>query len=118
MQTEEEMERQHQGMDRPGVCQTPEGSGEQRIMGETGFEVICGARTTPAVNGLLKVKLWNRSRWSCRCFSTTRLLTICSTVPLPGLEPARTSSYSVFVFSRVRITRSMILLGWLIGLMV
>ena len=28
-QTEEEVGRQHQGMDRPGVCQVPEGSGEQ-----------------------------------------------------------------------------------------
>ena len=27
-QTEEEVGRQHQGMDRPGVCQVPEGSGE------------------------------------------------------------------------------------------
>ena len=29
MQTEEEVGRQHQGMDRPGVRQVPEGSGEQ-----------------------------------------------------------------------------------------
>ena len=28
-QTEEEVGRQHQGMDRPGVCQVSEGSGEQ-----------------------------------------------------------------------------------------
>ena len=28
-QTEEEVGRQHQGMDRPGVQQVPEGSGEQ-----------------------------------------------------------------------------------------
>ena len=31
-QTEEEMGRQHQGMDRPGVNQIPEGSGEERRM--------------------------------------------------------------------------------------
>ena len=30
-QTEEELGRQHQGMDRPGVRQVPEGSGEQGI---------------------------------------------------------------------------------------
>ena len=48
-QTEEEVERKHQGMDRPGVRQVPEGSGEQRKMEETGCEVICGAPTTPAV---------------------------------------------------------------------
>ena len=34
-QTEEEVGRQHQGMDRPGVRQVPEGSGEQRKMEKT-----------------------------------------------------------------------------------
>ena len=48
-QTEEEMGRQHQGMDRPGVRQVPEGSGEQRKIEETGCEIICGAPTTLAV---------------------------------------------------------------------
>ena len=50
-QIEEEVGRQHQGMDRPGVRQVPEGGGEQRKMEETGCEVICGASTTPAVKG-------------------------------------------------------------------
>ena len=44
-----EVGRQHQGMDRPGVCQVPEGSGEQKKTEETGFEVICGAPLTPTV---------------------------------------------------------------------
>ena len=43
-QTEEEVGRQHQGMDRPGIHQVPEGSWEQRTMEETGCEVICGAK--------------------------------------------------------------------------
>ena len=52
------MERQHQGIDRPGVRQVPEGSGEQREMEETGCEVICGAQTTLAVKGKVEaVKL-------------------------------------------------------------
>ena len=34
-QTEEAVERQYQGMDRPGVFQAPEGSREQRRMDET-----------------------------------------------------------------------------------
>ena len=55
-QTEEEVERQHQGRDRPGVRQVSEGSGEQRKMEETCFEVICGAPTTNANEGLMKVK--------------------------------------------------------------
>ena len=50
-QTEEGVGRQHQGMARPGVRQVPEGSGEQRKMEETGYELICGAPTTLAVKG-------------------------------------------------------------------
>ena len=50
-QTEEEVGRQHQGMDRPGVRQVPEGSGEQGKMEETGCKIICGVPTTPAVKG-------------------------------------------------------------------
>ena len=46
-----EVGRQHQGTDRPGVRQVPEGSGEQREMEETGCEVICGGPTTPAIKG-------------------------------------------------------------------
>ena len=50
-QTEEEVARQHQGMDRPGVRQVTEGSGEQRKTEETGCEIICGASTTLAIKG-------------------------------------------------------------------
>ena len=42
---------QHQGTYKPGVCQIPEGSGEQRKMEETGCEVIRGAPTTFVVKG-------------------------------------------------------------------
>ena len=45
-QTEEEVGRRQQGMDRPGVCQVPEGSGEQGKMEETSCEIICGAPVT------------------------------------------------------------------------
>ena len=37
-QTEEEVGRQHQEMDRPAVRQVPEGSGEQRKMEGTGVK--------------------------------------------------------------------------------
>ena len=50
-QTEEEVGRQHQGMDRPGVGQVPEDSGEQGKMEETGCEIIFGAPATLAVRG-------------------------------------------------------------------
>ena len=46
-QTEGEVGRQHQGMDRPGVRQVPEGSGERGKMEETGYEIICGAPNDP-----------------------------------------------------------------------
>ena len=50
-QIEKEVGRQHQEMDRPGVRQVPEGSGEQREMEETGCEIICEAPVTLAVKG-------------------------------------------------------------------
>ena len=45
---------QHQGTYKPGVCQIPEGSGEQRKMEETGCEVIRGAPTVLAVKGYVR----------------------------------------------------------------
>ena len=46
-----EVGRQHQGMDRPGVRQVLEGSGEEKLMEESGCEVICSEQTTPADKG-------------------------------------------------------------------
>ena len=51
--TKEEVGRQHQGMDRPGVRQVPEGSGEQGKMEKTDCKIICGAPTTLAVKELM-----------------------------------------------------------------
>ena len=45
------MGRQHEGMDRPGVRQATQGSGEQGKIEETGCEIICGAPMTLAVKG-------------------------------------------------------------------
>ena len=56
-QTDKEVGRQHQGMDRPGVRQVPEGSGEQGKMEDTGCEVICGASTTLAFKGLMMMMI-------------------------------------------------------------
>ena len=51
-QTEEEVGRQHQGMDRPGVWQVPKGSWRTgKKMEETGYEIICCALTTLTVKG-------------------------------------------------------------------
>ena len=65
MQTEEEVGKQHQGMDRPGVHQIPEGSGEQGKMEKTGCKIIGGAPTTLAVKGLMMMRRrrrFNRQR--------------------------------------------------------
>ena len=56
-QTEEEEGRQHKEMNRPGVRQVPEGSGEQGKMKKTGCEIICGAPTTLAVKGLIMMMM-------------------------------------------------------------
>ena len=50
-QTEEEVGRQYQGIDRPRVRRVPEGSGEQGKMEETGREIFCGSPVTLAVKG-------------------------------------------------------------------
>ena len=51
--TNKEVGRQHQGMDRPGVQQVPESSGEQGKMEKTCCRIICGAPSTLAVMGLM-----------------------------------------------------------------
>ena len=56
-QTEEDVGRQHQEMDRPGVRQVPEGSGEQGKMEKTGCKIICGAPTTLAVQELMMMMM-------------------------------------------------------------
>ena len=56
-QAKEEVGRQHQGMDRPGVWQVPEGSGEQGKMEKTGCKIICGAPMTLAAKGLIMIMM-------------------------------------------------------------
>ena len=56
------MGRQYKGVDRPGVRQVPEGSGEQGKMEKTGCKTICGAPTTLAVKGLMMMMMMMMSR--------------------------------------------------------
>ena len=58
-QTEEEVRRQHQGTDRPGNHQVPEGSQEERKMEKTGCEIICGAQMTLPVKGQIMMLMMN-----------------------------------------------------------
>ena len=44
-------------MDRPGVRQVPEGSGEQGKIEKTGCKIIYGAPTTLAVKGLMMMMM-------------------------------------------------------------
>ena len=55
--TKEEGGRQHQGMDRPGVCQVPEGSEEHGKMEKTGCKITCGAPTTLVVKGQMMLMM-------------------------------------------------------------
>ena len=54
------METQHQGMDRPGVRQVPEGSGEQGKVEKSGCKIICGAPTTLAVKGQMMMVMMTK----------------------------------------------------------
>ena len=56
-QTEEKVGRQQQEMNRPGVCQVPEGSGEQEKMEETDCEITSDAQVTLAVKGLMMMMM-------------------------------------------------------------
>ena len=51
-QTEKEVGREHQGMDRPRVRQVPEGNGEQGKMEKTGCKILRGAQRTLRVKEL------------------------------------------------------------------
>ena len=44
-------------MDRPGVRQVPEGSGEQEKMEESGCKIIYGAPATLGVKGYMKMMM-------------------------------------------------------------
>ena len=52
------MGRQHQGMDRPGVRQVPEGSEEQGKLEKSGCKIICGAPMTVMVEGLMMMMIF------------------------------------------------------------
>ena len=69
-------------MGRPGVCQVPEGNGEQRKVEETGCEIICSAR--------VKVKRCEvRFFTAAKLHVQTLLLKFQSQLPLPK-TPAMT----------------------------
>ena len=56
-QTEEEVGRQHQGMDLPGVRKVPVGSEKQGKMEETSCKIICGAPATLAIKGYMMMMM-------------------------------------------------------------
>ena len=64
---EEEVGIQHQGMDRPGVWQVPEGSGEQGKMEKTGSKIICGAPMTLAVKELMMMMMITNKHFCILC---------------------------------------------------
>ena len=66
--TKEEVGRQLQGMDMPGVRQVPEGRGEQGKMEKTGCKIICGAPTTLAVKELMMMIMMKGIGVTCFLF--------------------------------------------------
>ena len=58
------MGRQHQGMDKSGVRQVPEGSGEQGKMEKTGCKIICGTPTTLVVKELMMLMMSSKGAGS------------------------------------------------------
>ena len=72
-------------MDRPGVRQVPEGSGEQGKIEKTGCKIICCAPTTLAVKGLMMMMM---TPWgSVRVVHTVRCADVVGSVS--GVHIAR-----------------------------
>ena len=63
-------------MDRPGVQQVPEGSGEQGKMEKTGFQIFCGAPTTLRVMGLMMMMMIITFLWVCQFIPGLMTLTM------------------------------------------
>ena len=57
-------------MDRPGVRQVPEGSGEQGKVEKTGSKIICGAPATLAVKGLMMMMMMKQSFSNAHQYAT------------------------------------------------
>ena len=91
-QTEEEVGRQHQEMDRPGVRQVPEGSGEQEKMEKNDCKIICGALTTLAVKGLMMLMMMMMMMMTAPCF-TVKPLSNWSLVTVPLARRLRFAVY-------------------------
>ena len=66
-------------MDRPGVRQVPEGSGEQGKMEKTGCKIIFGAPMTLAVKGLMMMMMMMMQHCTLCCaalYSSTALYSV------------------------------------------
>ena len=68
----EEVGRQHQGMDRHGVRQVPEGSEEQGKMEKTDCKLICGAPTTLAVKEMVMMMMMMMTQINTRYVNFTK----------------------------------------------
>ena len=81
-------------MDRPGVPQVPEGSGEQGKMEKTGCKIICGAPTTLMVKGIDDDECYH-----AQFHLTSMVYEICPDTWLPGLTPIMI--IDIYTFSHV-----------------
>ena len=86
-QTEEEVGRQHQGMDGPGAQQVPEGSGEEGKMEKTDCEIICGAPATLAIKGQMMIITTNSNNDSKSRFLQHHITDCTSSTVLKSHSP-------------------------------
>ena len=115
------MGRQHQGMDRPGVRQVPEGSEELGKMEEAGCEVICGAPTTLAVKGYMMMMMMPTSFYSVHMSISVfmALSTVFHFINAPDNSPLSPSvfpvlclpywSFQLYLFMKVSLSHDIIL---------
>ena len=91
-QTEEEVGRQHQGMDGARVCQVLYGCGEKRKLEETGCEVICSAPTTLMLidrrrrSGGFSLRWYPKTKEKESLLANTYCKPACATSPLQSLS--------------------------------
>ena len=79
-------------MDRPGVCQVSEGSGEWGEMEETDCEIICGAPTTFAVKELMMIMIMKSTCSFFLCFFFLLGGGMVDQVPIQGMDKSTLSN--------------------------
>ena len=84
-------------MDRPGVRQVPEGSGEQGKVEKTGCKIICGAPMTLAVKGLMMIRNIQHTHWHHAVFTGDFTVDIIIRISINNSRPPETNKWEAKV---------------------